>query len=75
MYYNLCNICVIFFFPAEQNAEINLTCIVCMEDDVASIISKPCHHRCMCNNCWSLIKRTQRVCPLCRKEIISVLIC
>lgn len=58
-------------FLAEENIEIDLTCVVCLEIDAACVILKPCGHQCICKTCWQQIEN--RLCPLCRKVVTSTL--
>jgi hypothetical protein len=49
---------------------INDECIICLgENAKPSILFQPCNHCCMCANCYQKINK----CPICRKDVTSVL--
>lgn len=47
-------------------------CVVCLSADSTHIMI-PCGHRCMCQDCSSQISKMQNRCPICRRDVISVL--
>ncbi|XP_050432047.1 uncharacterized protein LOC126840398 [Adelges cooleyi] len=58
----------------EQNIVDALTCVVCLEIDIARVVLRPCGHRCLCKSCWEQLSSTAQ-CPLCRSVVTSTLIC
>ncbi len=48
-------------------------CIICFTG-TSEIIISPCGHKCICNNCYNQLKGKDilKICPICRKPIISV---
>eukprot|EP01016_Furgasonia_blochmanni_P047537 TRINITY_DN6995_c0_g1_i4.p1 TRINITY_DN6995_c0_g1~~TRINITY_DN6995_c0_g1_i4.p1 ORF type:complete len:364 (+),score=59.83 TRINITY_DN6995_c0_g1_i4:108-1094(+) len=47
----------------------DLKCIICM-DRARNVILKPCHHLCVCNECWRLT--TNKICPVCKAGVDGV---
>lgn len=47
-------------------------CVVCMCEDSSEVLV-PCGHKCMCNGCALQIFRSTRKCPICRKQVNSML--
>ncbi len=47
-------------------------CLVCMADESSQIMA-PCGHRCMCKSCCDHLLKSNKKCPICRREIIQVL--
>lgn len=71
---NLNLILIFFYFLDEENTEINLTCVICLEVDSATVVLRPCNHQCVCKTCWNVLKEKQPLCPMCRSVVISTLI-
>ena len=46
-------------------------CVVCMCEDSSEILV-PCGHKCMCRACALQIFKTSHKCPICRKQIVSL---
>jgi len=45
-------------------------CIICFEENVKpSILFQPCNHSCICAKCYQKVNK----CPICRKDITSVI--
>lgn len=61
-------------YLAEESTEKDLTCVICLENVMARVVLRPCHHQCVCKTCWSVLEKKQPTCPLCRTVVISVLI-
>lgn len=47
-------------------------CVVCLSADSTHIMI-PCGHRCMCQDCSSQIGKMHNRCPICRRDVISVI--
>lgn len=52
-----------------------LMCVVCQDSD-KSVLLQPCNHVCLCDQCadhiYNHIDRRQRLCPVCRTHIRSI---
>lgn len=45
-----------------------IDCVVCLSVE-SNVVFIPCAHRCVCKECYSGIKTTKNICPLCRQNI------
>jgi hypothetical protein len=46
-------------------------CVVCMVENSTEILV-PCGHLCMCKSCCELLLKCRSNCPICRREVQSV---
>ena len=46
-------------------------CVICLERH-SSIILSPCGHRCICKECYEEKKALLKICPMCRRNVDSV---
>ena len=47
-------------------------CVVCMDENSTEIIV-PCGHLCLCKNCCAQLLKTRSNCPICRREIQTII--
>lgn len=47
-------------------------CVVCMDENSTEIIV-PCGHLCLCKNCCAQLLKTRSNCPICRRQIQTVI--
>lgn len=52
----------------HQDLNDDKLCIVCQENP-KEIIYLPCGHFCLCKDCSNQIRKTQKNCPVCRKQV------
>jgi hypothetical protein len=63
-----------YIYPLNNetvNRTLNLTCVICMEND-RNILIEPCHHICCCRTCIDHLRDGNRPnfnCPICRTSI------
>ena len=48
-------------------------CVICFSEP-SSIIFIPCAHRATCATCYDSIKKCNNKCPLCRKNILNIIV-
>ena len=46
-------------------------CVICMDQNSTEILV-PCGHLCMCKSCCESLLKNRSNCPICRREVLSV---
>jgi len=46
-------------------------CVICMDQNSTEILV-PCGHLCMCKSCCESLLKSRSNCPICRREVLSV---
>ena len=47
-------------------------CVICLSNPSTKILI-PCAHRCLCNDCYIVMQRISKCCPLCRRNVQMVI--
>ena len=55
---------------ADQAGSGSRNCVICLTDDAACMIMRPCNHLCACQGCARRL--VNRPCPICRRHVRSV---
>ncbi len=67
------NTCVETIAKTDLKIFESCECVICFSEESAPVFI-PCAHKCVCNDCYAGLKRTTNTCPLCRKNIMKVVI-
>jgi hypothetical protein len=57
---------------ANNNEDEERLCVICLVNDRDTTVL-PCRHMCMCHECAQELRKQTSKCPICRKEVESLM--